>query len=101
MLPTKRCVLVFSGGIPVALICTLISEQLWTFWLAYLGLAAFAAGVDALLGLSRKRLTVTARAPEVLYIGEHAALGVTLRAGRATGPLEVLTHLSRGLREQP
>ena len=89
MRPTLRCVLVFAAGFPVSLLAVLVSTRLWTLWLAYLGFAALLMGIDALLGLPRRRLSITTTVPDTLYIGESDPLELELhvRHRRRTAPL--------------
>jgi uncharacterized protein (DUF58 family) len=103
MRPTLRCVLVFVAGIPAALLAVLIHPRLWTVWLAYLGAAIVITGLDALLGLGKRRLTITAKAPEQLFIGDAGVLRVTLtaRGWRRDAELEVLPELEDDLEPQP
>jgi len=101
MRPTLRCVLLFAGGIPVALLPVVFGAQLWTLWIAYLGLCVAASGLDLLLGLPRRRLAVETEAPDTLYIGDRAALAVSLQAPRRAGVVEVLADLDDDLKRQP
>lgn len=82
MLPTRRCVLLFAAGFPVALLPALVSPRLWTVWVAFVAVAAFLAGLDALLGLPRRRLRAEVEAPSALFIGEPERAEVRLDAGR-------------------
>jgi uncharacterized protein (DUF58 family) len=101
MRPTLRCLIVFLAGIPVALTAVAIHPRLWTVWLAYLGAAITLAGLDALLALPRRKLRVTARVPEQLFIGETGAAVIELSAGRRGATLEVLAELDDELAPQP
>lgn len=76
--PSSRCVLVFSLGFPIALLPTLVSPHLWTVWLAFVFSALVLAGADIILGLPRRRLTVSVTPPELLYIGDSDPLTLEL-----------------------
>jgi hypothetical protein len=71
MRPTLRCMVVFAAGVPLALAAVAIRAKLWPVWFAYLCAVIALAGVDAILGLPKRRLRVTAKLPEQLYIGER------------------------------
>jgi len=101
MRPTLRCLIVFLAGIPVALGAVTVHPRLWTVWLAYLGAAITLAGLDALLALPRRKLRVTARVPEQLFIGETGTAVIELSAGRRGATLEVLAELDDALAPQP
>ena len=57
MRPTLRYLLVFALWIPAALVAVLVHPRLWTVWFAYLGAVLLLAGLDAVFGLARRRLT--------------------------------------------
>lgn len=99
MRPTLRCVLVFAAGFPVALLPVLMSARLWTLWLGYVGGVLLITGLDGLLSLPRRRLTVDVQAPDMLYIGEDDPLVVRLRARgwRWRARVELLADLDRDL----
>jgi len=102
MRPSIRCVLLFAGGIPVALLASIVSRGLWTVWAAWFGLSVLLCALDAVLGLARRRLRLEIDAPETLYIGDRAPLvlriGVTERARPA---IDVLADFSAILERQP
>jgi len=103
MRPTLRCVLVFAAGFPASLLAVLVSQRLWTLWLAYLGFAALITGIDALLALPRRRLAIATDAPEMLYIGETDPFRIALSAKRwrRRAAVEVLCDFGRDLEPQP
>jgi uncharacterized protein (DUF58 family) len=102
MRPTLRAVLLVAGAFPVALLSALVSTRLWTLWLAYLALALLLVGVDALLGLPRRRLSLVAHAPETLYIGDpqHEPLVLDLEARRGA-EVELALELHGDFDPQP
>ncbi len=103
MRPTLRCVLVFAAGFPASLLAVLVSERLWTLWLAYLGFVVLLTGVDALLALPRRRLAIAADAPGTLYIGETdpCRIDLRMRRWRRSVDAEVLCDLGPNLEPQP
>ena len=101
MKPTLRCVLVFVAGIGVALLSAIISPRLWTLWIAYVGLAVLAAGLDAVFGLSARRLQLRVAAPDTLYIGDRAQLKIEFAAaGRRVPAICVLADMNDLLEPQ-
>jgi len=102
MRPTLRCVLVFTAGIGVALLTAVFSPQLWTLWIAYVGVAVLATGLDVVLGLPARRLELRVAAPDTLYIGDRAQLTVELSTPRRRLPrIERLADLGESLMPQP
>lgn len=76
--PTPRSLLLLLAGFPVALLPALVSGRLWPFWVVFLGLSALAIGVDAILCLPTRRLTVVPKLPGLLYIGGEGEVTVTI-----------------------
>jgi uncharacterized protein (DUF58 family) len=101
MRPTLRCLIVFLAGVPLSLGAVAIHPRLWTVWLAYLGAALTLAGLDALLALPRRRLRITARVPEQVFIGETGTAVIELVAGRRGAALELVAELDDDLAPQP
>ena len=103
MRPTLRLVLICAVGLPLALAPALLSAQLWPAWLGYLLAVLMLAGVDALLSLPRRRLTVRTDAPDLLYMGEREplALELTTRGWRRRQRLEVLVDVGADLEPVP
>lgn len=99
MRPTLRLVLLVAAGLPVSLGATLIDARLWPAWVGYLAGVLLLGGVDALLGLPRRRLVIEAEAPDTLYMGETDPLVLSVRARgwRRTARLELLVDLGAGL----
>jgi uncharacterized protein (DUF58 family) len=101
MRPTLRCLLVFLAGIPLSLGAVAIHPRLWTVWVVYLAAAVLLVGLDGVLALPRRRLRITARVPEQMFIGETATAVIELAAGRRGTPLELLAELDDDLAPQP
>src|ERR1051325_11312735 len=104
MRPTLRCLLVFLAGIPLSLGAVAIHPRLWTVWVAYLGAAILLAGIDGLLAMPRRRLQITARVPEQLFIGGTgtAVIDLVARGGARRGAaLELIAELDDDLAPQP
>jgi len=99
--PTLRCLLVFLAGIPISLGAVAIHPRLWTVWITYLGAAVTLAGLDALLAMPKRKLRITARVPEQVFIGETGTAVVDLVAGRRGATLEILAELDDDLAPQP
>ncbi len=90
MRPTLRCVLLAVGGLPVALLPALISARLWPLWIAWVGLLVLATGLDAMLGLSRRKLRCATLAPPLLYIGEQGEMVVSVAGPPARAGLRLM-----------
>lgn len=103
MRPTLRCLLVFAGGVPAALIAVIVHPRLWTVWFAYLAAVLLLAGADAIFALARRRLRLDVTAPDQVFIGEQGTLRVQLTARGAKRPIEidVLPELDEDLEPVP
>lgn len=102
MRPTLRCVLLLAGGIPVALLATLVDRGLWTVWTSCLALTVLCCAFDAVYGVARRRVRVSAHAPETLHIGDPAPLAIVIAVAEGSRPrVEVLADLSANLAPQP
>src|SRR6184192_2216984 len=101
MRPTIRCLVLFLAGLPLSLGAAVIDAKLWTVWLAFVGACVLLAGLDALLGLPRRRLALAAHVPEQMVIGEQVAARLELTAGRRGATVEVLPELDDNLAPQP
>jgi uncharacterized protein (DUF58 family) len=80
--PTGRMVLIFSGGIPLALLVVVYDPALWVLSFAYGALVLLATGTDVLLAFQPRLLNVKVAVPDRIYIGERAALTATIAATR-------------------
>ena len=100
MRPTIRCLVLFLTGIPISLGAVLIHPRLWTVWIAYLAACVLLAGLDALLGMPRRKLRCEAHVPEQMFIGEPAAARFVLAAGRRGAAVELLPELDENLEAQ-
>jgi uncharacterized protein (DUF58 family) len=78
--PTGRAVLLFAGGIPLALFIVILNPDLWALAFDYGALALVAIATDALLAFSPRLLDVKVVLPERLYIGERSAIAVAIAA---------------------
>ncbi|MEZ4401660.1 MAG: DUF58 domain-containing protein [Kofleriaceae bacterium] len=86
MRPTARTIAWLAAGVPAALATAVVDGRLWPLWLVALFGVVLAAGIDAVLGLPRRRLGLSLDAPAELFIGGH---------GQAT-----LTAVGRGWRRR-
>ena len=82
MKPTRRAVLIFALGVPLALLLVTADETLWALSFDYGALVLVVMAADAALALPRRLLLVTVAPPERLYIGESGAIAVTLASRR-------------------
>jgi uncharacterized protein (DUF58 family) len=82
MKPTRRAVLIFALGVPLALVLVVMDAALWAFAFDYSALVLIAMAVDAALALPRRRLEVAVAPPARLHIGEDGAVAVTVSTRR-------------------
>ncbi|MBA3393653.1 MAG: DUF58 domain-containing protein [Deltaproteobacteria bacterium] len=102
MRPTIRCLVLFIAGIPVSLAAVSIDPRLWTVWISYLGAALMLTGIDAVLGLPKRRLRVKLEAPEQVFIGDTTPARIVLTApGKRSAELGILAELDDDLAPQP
>ena len=80
--PTRRSVLVFAAGVPLALLLVGIAPAAWMLVYAYAVLVVLAMATDLLLAWPARRLAVTVTAPDHLFIGEPGAITATIAAAR-------------------
>jgi len=80
--PTRRAVLIFLAGIPLALLTVIYDPGLWTFSFDYAAFVLLAALSDVALAFPPRLLDVKLQIPDKLYIGENAALTVTIQPTR-------------------
>ncbi len=76
--PTRRAVLIFACGIPIALIAIAADASLWPLGLYYGALALLAILADAALAFPMSALSVSFTGPDKIYIGEAGAVRVTV-----------------------
>ena len=81
--PTGRAVLIFAGGIPLALFVVIYDPSLWVLSFNYGLLVALAAVTDVLLAFPPRLLKVKIVTPDKLYIGERGAVTLELADGRS------------------
>jgi uncharacterized protein (DUF58 family) len=92
--PTARMVLIFVGGIPLALFVVIYDPALWPLSFNYGVLVILAAAGDLMLALPPRALAVRIATPDRLSIGERGAITATLRATgyRRTVRLELIAE---------
>src|SRR6202163_2228824 len=78
--PTARMVLIFVGGIPLALFVVIYDPALWPLSFNYGVLVILAAASDLMLALQPRGLAVRIATPDRLSIGERGVITVTLGA---------------------
>jgi uncharacterized protein (DUF58 family) len=103
MKPTARLVALFTASVPLALVIGLGYPKLWSVWLAFVGAAIAAAGIDIVLALPRRRLRVDVAVPDQLYIGERGAATarLTARGWRRGVHVHVLPELDEDFAPHP
>jgi uncharacterized protein (DUF58 family) len=101
--PTARAVWLIGLTVPIALGVSLTEARLWPAWAAHVGAALLLLLADAALALPKKRLTVTAEAPDMLFIGDADPLPITIttRGWKRGATLEVLVDFEGELSAQP
>jgi uncharacterized protein (DUF58 family) len=83
MRPTRRTVLIFTLGFPLALFLLIYDQALWPFSFNYGALVLIALLSDGALALGNRALAVTVRTPARLYIGEQSFVTTVLSAPRS------------------
>jgi uncharacterized protein (DUF58 family) len=78
--PTARMVLIFVGGIPLALFVVIYDPAFWPLSFNYGVLVLLAAVSDFMLALQPRALSVRIAMPDRLSIGERGAVVATLAA---------------------
>lgn len=102
MRPTPFLVRLALGGVPLAALPALIGDRFAIVWLAYVAALLASAGLDALLGLSRRRLTVTPSITPTIPLGDAGALSVLLESrGGSAAWVEAIADLDPELSAQP
>jgi uncharacterized protein (DUF58 family) len=84
--PTGRTVLIFGGGIPLALFVVIYDPGLWLLSFNYGILVVLAAGTDVLLAFPPRLLDIKVAVPDKVYIGERGAITATIAATRWRRP---------------
>jgi len=78
--PTARMVLIFVGGIPLALFVVIYDPAYWPLSFNYAVLVVLAAASDFLLALQPRALLVRIATPDRIAIGERGVVTATLAA---------------------
>jgi uncharacterized protein (DUF58 family) len=76
--PTRRAVLIFGAGVPLALLLVSVAPSAWVFVLDYGVLVLLAILADMLLACPARRLNVDIACPDRLFIGEAGAITATI-----------------------
>lgn len=79
--PTLRAVLVFAGGIPLALFIVIYDSNLWALSFNYGVLVLLVVASDLALAFPPRLLSVKIMAADRLYIGERGATTISIAAG--------------------
>lgn len=80
MRPTRRAVLAFAAGLPLALLIVCLSAESWVFSLDYPLLVLVAIAADLALACPAGRLTVDVELPDHLMIGQEGFVTVMVAA---------------------
>jgi uncharacterized protein (DUF58 family) len=83
--PTRRGVLLFAVGIPLALLIVIANPAFWVFSFDYGAIALVAIATDALLAFPNRLLKITIDAPSHLYIGDQGNLTAVIASARHRG----------------
>jgi uncharacterized protein (DUF58 family) len=100
--PTRRAVLIFACGIPLALIALASDQELWRLGIYFSLFMILVLLADAALALPSRWLVPVITAPERLYIGEAGAVKVRIAPLRYPRNVFIETLLEqRGHAERP
>jgi uncharacterized protein (DUF58 family) len=80
--PTRRAVLLFALGVPIAFLLVILHRNLWRFSFDFGALVLIMLGADALLTLRRRGLAVEVALPDSLYVGEAGEIRLQLTTNR-------------------
>lgn len=88
--PTRQLILGMLAGLPIALLAVFMTS-LWVIWAAYVAGLILCAGLDLVLGLHPRQLTLDAQLSPMIYLGEPAQLTLNIQGRRwsRTTPLQV------------
>jgi uncharacterized protein (DUF58 family) len=85
--PTLRAILIFAGGVPVALFIVVYNPGLWALSFDYALLALLAGLSDFVLACPWRLLGIKIATPDRLYIGEQGATTIAITTGRFRRPV--------------
>ncbi len=95
--PTRRAIYLLLLGAPLALALGLMRPELWVFALAWIGLVFFGLLFDAMLGASPRRLTLDARVPHQVGVGDPFDLKLIATGGPVPRRAEIALALDERL----
>jgi len=78
MTPTARAAFIFAGGVPFALILVAANPDLWSLSFDFGVLVLVAIAIDAMIAFPPRRLAVSTKPPERLYVGESGTFRVEI-----------------------
>lgn len=98
--PTRQLILGMLAGLPIALLAVFMTS-LWVIWAAYVAGLILCAGLDLVLGLHPRQLTLDAQLSPMIYLGEPAQLTLNIQGRRwsRTTPLQVRFEVEGELEE--
>jgi uncharacterized protein (DUF58 family) len=94
--PTRRAIVLVAAAVPLSLAIAALDAGLWPIGLAYLLIVLAMIALDALRALPPRRLSVAVRPIDSLFIGEMAALNISLATDWPVLPEAVEAHLDTG-----
>jgi uncharacterized protein (DUF58 family) len=83
--PTRRAVLVFAAGVPLALLIVAVAPGGWMFTFDYGVLVLLAMGADVLLAWPERHAAVDVETPPALFIGDVGVVAATVIAAAPWG----------------
>ncbi len=93
ILPTRRAVVLVAAAVPLSLALVALRAELWPLGLAYLLFVLALIALDAARALPSRRLAVSVRPIDSLFIGEAAGLNVSLATDWPSPPAAIEARL--------
>jgi uncharacterized protein (DUF58 family) len=94
--PTRRAVVLVAAAVPLSLAIVALDAGLWPIGLAYLLVVLALITLDGVRVLPPRRLSVSVKPIDSLFIGETAALKIALATDWPTVPGAIEAHLDTG-----
>lgn len=94
--PTRRAIVLVAAAVPLSLAIVALDAGLWPIGLAYLLVVLALIALDGVRVLPPRRLSVSVKPIDSLFIGETAALNIALATDWPTVPAAIEAHLDTG-----
>jgi uncharacterized protein (DUF58 family) len=94
--PTRRAIVLVAAAVPLSLTIAAFDAGLWPAGLAYLLVVLGLIALDGLRALPPRRLSVAVTPVDSLFIGEMAALSISLATDWPTPPAAIEARLDAG-----